>query len=248
MKSELPETEIELKADGELEIKNQLLKRLPAEELDEIAKLLSLKKFQIKDPVYEPGKPIEFVYFPQFGVESLVAYVHDDEVIEVATIGNEGFVGVPVMLGARSITGLCFCQIAGEALIMRAEDFKDCLSKFPRFQEIMNKYAETLFNQIAQNAACNRSHNLEERCARWLLFCHDRMDRKSFFLTQEFLGQMLGVRRPAVNVAASTLQKAGYISYVRGVISVTDREGLESASCVCYSIVQNSYKKVFGDK
>lgn len=229
-----------------MQIQNHLLRRLPAEVLKEVVSHLVKLSFNLKQPIFENGKPLDFVYFPESGVESLVAFVEENEIIEVATVGKEGCVGVPVLFGATSMTGMCFCQIPGPVLRIPAVEFRRLMKTFPEFESIMNKYAESLFNQTAQNAACNRSHNVDSRCARWLLLCHDRMDRRNFPLTQEFLGQMLGVRRPAVNVAASTLQKAGLITYVRGIVTVTDRVGLEAASCGCYRAIADGFEKLFG--
>jgi len=228
------------------EVQNQLLRRLPPEEWELVAPHLEMQSLKIKDPIFERDRPLDFVYYPESGVESIVAYVDESEMIEVATVGKEGFVGVPIVFGAEFMVGLCFCQIPGPALRMPAVDFKRLMKSLPEFSKLMFSYTNSLFNQTAQNAACNRSHNIEERCARWLLLCHDRMDRRNFPLTQEFLGQMLGVRRPAVSVAASTLQKAGLISYVRGIVTVTDRDGLEAASCSCYRIVRASFERVLG--
>lgn len=225
---------------------NQMLLRLPTEEWQAVAPHLELLGFNIKQPIFENGKPLDFVYFPESGVESIVAIVEENELIEVATVGKEGCVGIPVIFGAESMTGMCFCQIPGPVLRLPTVEFKRLLKTLPTFADLMNKYAQSLFNQTAQNAACNRSHNVDSRCARWLLFCHDRRDRRSFPLTQEFLGQMLGVRRPAVNVAASTLQKAGLITYVRGIVTITDREGLEAASCGCYRVIVDGFESLFG--
>lgn len=227
-------------------VENHILRRLPPEEFKAVLPHLEYLSFNTKHPIFEPGQPLEFVYFPESGVESIVAYVEENEFIEVATVGKEGVVGVPIIFGAETMEGMCFCQIPGPVLRMPAVDFKHFMKNLPTFAQLMNKYAQSLFNQTAQNAACNRSHNVDSRCARWLIFCHDRMDRRNFPLTQEFLGQMLGVRRPAVNVAAMTLQKAGLISYVRGIVTVRDREGLEAASCGCYRAIADNFEKLFG--
>lgn len=222
--------------------KNKLLRRLPPDEWDNVRRYLELKDMPIRTGVYEPYTAIEHIYFPESGVLSLVAEVEDGKMIEVATVGNEGFVGVPVLHGATSIPGRAFSQISGQSLFMSALEFRSCLKELQQFNSLMNRYAEALFNQIAQSAACNRAHNIEKRCARWLLLSHDRMERQSFPLTQEFLGQMLGVARSAVNIAAGELQQAGLITYARGVITVEDRAGLEAASCICYKIISKAFE------
>lgn len=230
------------------ELKNRLLLRLPDDEWEKAEPHIELKPMKIRESLYEPNRPIEHVHFVNEGIGSLIALVENDVLVEVGTVGNEGFVGVPVMLGAEQIPGLSFCQIPGSRYLMSANEFRRFMQELPTFRSLMYRYAESLFNQIAQNTACNRTHTVEERCARWLLQTHDRMQEDTFPLTQEFLGQMLGARRPTVNLAAAALQRAGYISYARGLITVTNREGLEAGACVCYRIVQDSMKNLFGEE
>lgn len=223
-----------------------MLRRLPPQEWEQLAPLLELEHMELRHPIYEPNNPIEYVFFPESGVLSLVAELEGGKMIEVATVGNEGFVGVPVIHGATSIPGRSFSQIAGDSLKLSASVFRKCLKELPQFDQLMNRYAETLINQIAQNAACNRGHNVYERCARWLLLTHDRMEKQQYYITQEFLGQMLGVRRSAVNLAAGALQEAGLISYNRGLVKIIDREALEKASCICYRIIQDAFEDLIG--
>jgi CRP-like cAMP-binding protein len=137
-----------------------------------------------------------------------------------------------------------FVQVPGEAFRLRAEAFRNLVKRNLAFQALLMRYTLALVNQIAQSASCNRLHEVHERCARWLLQTHDRVTSDSFPLTQEFLGQMLGARRPTVSVAAGMLQKRGLIQYSRGVISILDRKGLERASCPCYGFITREYQRL----
>jgi CRP-like cAMP-binding protein len=149
-----------------------------------------------------------------------------------------------VFLGARSIPGEAFCQVAGRALRVPAEALIREASTRGPLHDLLQRYTQALFNQVAQTAACNRAHSIDERCARWLLITHDQVGADRFPLTQQFLAMMLGVRRAGVNAAAGILQRAGFVRYRRGVITVTDRPGLESAACACYRIVRDEFERL----
>jgi CRP-like cAMP-binding protein len=138
-------------------------------------------------------------------------------------------------------------QIPGEGWRMKASVFRRILRDCPKLNRLLSRYTLALFNQVAQGLACNRLHTVDERCARWLLMTHDRVEGDSFPLTQEFLAQMLGVHRPTVSVAAGMLQKAGLIDYTRGTIRIRDRAGLERAACDCYRSVQEEYERLLTD-
>jgi CRP-like cAMP-binding protein len=155
-------------------------------------------------------------------------------------------IGLPVFLGAGSIPGEAFCQVPGRALRLPADVLLRELGDGGPFHDLLHRYTQAHINQIAQSAACGRVHSIDERCARWLLITHDQVGHDRFPLTQQFLAMMLGVRRAGVNAAASILQRAGYVRYRRGVITVTDRPGLESASCGCYRIVRDEFERLLG--
>jgi CRP-like cAMP-binding protein len=156
---------------------------------------------------------------------------------------------VQLLLGATKMPSRAIVQIPGSALRVSAEAFKGALRRNPAFHASLLRYTMALINQIAQNAACNRAHPIEERCARWLLMTHDRVNGSDHFpLTQDFLAQMLGVRRAGVSVAQAILQKAGLIRYTRGTIYILDRPGLEAASCVCYRIIRAEFDQLFPGK
>ena len=225
---------------------NRILAALPREVIDRLRPQLGPVALGFKQVLYEPNQPISHVYFPCSGVMSMITILDDDTMIEVATVGNEGFVGVPIFLGATSMPGQAFCQVPGEAFRMEVGAFQRASESVGELREVLRRYVQGLFNQIAQSAACNRVHSIDERCARWLLMTHDRVGADTFPLTQEFLAQMLGVRRTGVSAAASILQKAGYVRYSRGVMTITDRAGLASAACECYRVVQDEYDRLLG--
>ncbi|HEV7705343.1 MAG TPA: Crp/Fnr family transcriptional regulator [Gemmatimonadaceae bacterium] len=219
---------------------NLLLAALSPDDLALITPQLEPVMLNLRDVLYEPGADITHAYFPTTGCVSMIHGTSDGSV-EVGTIGLEGLVGVPILLRASSEPTRALVQVEGEAYRIPAEAFRSVVAESEHLERIMLRYALALFNQVAQSVACNRLHSLEERCARWLLITHDRVDGDVFKLTQEFLSYMLGVHRPAVTLAAGVLQAAGYIKYSRGTITVTDREGLEGASCSCYQQTQDDY-------
>jgi len=194
--------------------------------------------------LFEQDEPIRHVVFPTTCVCSMVTVLTDGGPIELATTGNEGMVGVPVFLGASSTNARGFVQVPGEYLRMTARAFRQAVDNGGQLHGIVQRYSQALFTQIAQNVACNRAHPVEKRCARWLLQTADRVSGNEFPMTQDFLGQMLGVRRATVNAAARTLQDAGLIVYRRGLITVTDRPGLEAASCECYFVVAREFERL----
>jgi CRP-like cAMP-binding protein len=172
----------------------------------------------------------------------MVSFV-DDAVIEVATVGLEGFVGIPIVLGEMSTSGRVFCQIPGSGYNIPGKVFEALLPQCPELHRLCLRYTSCVFDQAGQNSACNRVHTIEERCAKWLLLSHNRCQSDKFDLTQKFLAQMLGVRRQSVNLAAGALQHSGLIRYSRGHIEVLDRKGLEEVTCECYSVITGCLKK-----
>jgi CRP-like cAMP-binding protein len=198
---------------------------------------------KVKTVLFEPGEVVDAVYFPLDGVVSLVTPLEDGAIVEVATIGNEGLVGVPVVLGG-SLAVRAISQVAGRSLTMSASDFLDEMANSQPVSRLVQNYVQALFGQISQAAACNRLHSSEERLSRWLLMSHDRVGKDEFIITQEFLGQMLGARRATVTLAAGILQRAGLIRYHRGHIEIVDRDGLEDVSCECYRVIRSELEGV----
>jgi len=222
---------------------NRILTALPSSERQELFGLVRNVSLPVKTVLFEPGTPIEALFFPIGGVISLVTPLHDGAIVEVATIGNEGIVGVPLVSGG-SLAVRAISQVGGRTLRMDAGEFIRGLERLTEFRALVQRYVQALFGQISQAAACNRLHSNEERLSRWLLMSHDRVGTDTFPITHEFLGQMLGSRRATVTLSAGLLQSAGLIRYHRGRVTISDREGLESVSCECYGIIKAALDRV----
>jgi CRP-like cAMP-binding protein len=230
-------------APGEGIGRNRLLSILPTEEIERLLPSLESVPLLSGMSIYEPNVRITHVYFPLSGIVSMTSDMREGTV-EVGTVGREGMTGLPLVLGATTMPTRAFVQVPGHAYRMRDEDLFAVMRESSRFERLLRRYALVLFDQAAQHAACNRLHALEERCARWLLMTHDRVDGDVLSLKQQFLAEMLGVHRPAVTLAAGALQKAGVIRYTRGKVTVLDRPALERASCECYAIIARRGKQL----
>jgi CRP-like cAMP-binding protein len=206
---------------------------------------LELISMEVRHIVYEPNVPIEYVYFPVDGVLSMLALLEDDIEIEVGTVGNEGMVGLSLFLGSDTTPGRAFSQVPGQAYRLSTADFKELIREPSRFTAILHRYTQALMVQISQGTGCNRVHSNQQRCARWLLQTHDRVGKDEFSLTQEFLGQMLGVRRATVSEVAGQLQADGIIEYSRGTIRILNRARLEATSCACYRVIREEYDRMY---
>ena len=193
--------------------------------------------------LYEPDETIEQVYFVTEGIISLLATLEDGASVEAGVIGPEGMLGIPIVLSAKSSPHLALVQGSGHAMKMTARDLRDAIKKDGVFLDLLLRYINAMFVQVAQTAACNRLHTVEERLARWLLLTHDRVKHDEFILTQEFISRMLGVRRAGVNVSANSLRQDGLIDYRRGKVTILNRKGLERASCECYVTVKQEYDR-----
>jgi CRP-like cAMP-binding protein len=226
--------------------KNRLLASLPDEEFERLRPHLVPTVLGYKCPLYEANAPISFVHFIETGVASLVNTMMNGDAAEVGTIGNEGFVGVPILFGDREAATSVYMQVGGAGLKMKANLFRAELQRSISMQKAMLHYAHAFFNEITQTAACNTLHLLEQRCCRWLLMTQDRMQSSHFPLTQEFLAMMLGVRRAGVTDAANTLKRAGLIDYTRGCVSILDRAGLEKRACECYAVTKREFDRLHG--
>lgn len=219
---------------------NRLLKALPKNEYQKLLPKFERIELVFNENIYNPGDVISDVYFPESGIISLLSAVEANSTLEVGIIGNEGMLGIPVFLGVKISNNRAVVQGAGSALKMAASDFLDeC--KNPELLKILQRFTHSLIVQISQSAACNRFHEIEPRLARWLLMTGDRMHADEFQITQEFLSNMLGVRREAVSKAATRLQEQELISYSRGNLSILNRRGLENAACNCYKIIKQDY-------
>ena len=224
--------------------RNHLLACLPPEEQARLRPTLERVELESHDVLSEPGERISHVYFPETGVISLIAVMHDGSAVEAGTVGNEGVAGVSAFLGADSFPIRMIAQVPGDALRMRVEAFRSARDTSPSLGDAVLRYTQALLVQMAQSAACNRLHAVDARAARWLLMTHDRVDGDDFHLTQDFLAMMLGVHRPTVTITMRVLQKAGLITYTRGHVTVLDRRALEEASCECYAVIQGEFERM----
>lgn len=232
--------------DSQTPVESQLLAAISQEEHDRLLPDLENVFLDFKQVLYEPREPISHVYFPNNAVVSLLNLMADGAAVEVGVVGYEGIVGLPVFLGIDTISGKAIVQIAGDAMRMKADVFRAEANRDGPLHRLLQRYTQALLMQVSQTAACNRFHAVEERCCRWLLMTHDRVRSDQFPITQEFLSQMLGVRRASVSLTAATLQRAGLIRYSRGKMNILDREGLEAISCECYGIVKEEFDRLLG--
>lgn len=216
---------------------NQLLDALPASETQRLMRLVRPVFLEINTVLFEPGRTTVSVDFPRNCVVSLVSPLQDGDVVEVATVGNTGIVGVPMVLGG-SLAVRAICSVAGWAERMDASTFLNEVERDSPLRTLVNDHLQALFGQISQAAACNRLHSNEERLSRWLLMSRDRVGTDAFPITHEFLGRMLGARRATVTLSAGILQAAGLISYHRGHVTIVDRTGLEAMACECYGVIE----------
>ncbi len=226
--------------------KNRLLAALPRDEYNRLLPHLEKVSLPLREILYEANGPIPHVFFPLNGVVSLVIIMDGDFTLEVGTIGNEGMVGTPVFLGSESSPTRAISQVPGDALRMETKVFQKEMKRRGPLYGLVQRYTQAMINQISQSTVCNHRHSVEKRMCRWLLMSHDRVGADEFPLTQEFLAQMLGVRRPTVTAVAGKLQKAGLITYHRGTLTILDRKGLEAASCECYRVVSDELERLLG--
>jgi CRP-like cAMP-binding protein len=224
---------------------NKLLAALPAADYRRILPTLTTVPLKFRQVMHKYGEPIDTVYFIGGGVASVTNVMTDGRMVEVATIGKEGIVGMTVFLGGRVSPGEAFIQVPdGNSQSMSADAFRKELDRRGAFYGLVSRYSQALQILIMQSTACNSLHSVEERCSRWLLMTHDRVDGDSFQLTHEFLGYMLGVRRPTVSLVLGTLDKAGFISNGTKKITIVNRARLEETSCECYRVVKSAFDRL----
>ena len=224
--------------------KNQLLAALPDAELERWLPELEPVEMPLGQALYESGETMAHVYFPTTAIVSLLHVMGDGATAELAVVGNEGMVGVSLFMGGQSTTGRAVVQGAGQGIRMSARCMQDKLISTGPVLPLLLRFTQALMAQMAQTAACNRHHSLDQQLCRWLLLSLDRSRDNELVMSQELIANMLGVRREGVGVAARKLQEAGLIRYVRGHISVMDRKGLEQRSCECYAVVKREYDRL----
>lgn len=223
---------------------SRVLTLLPRAERERILERCERLSMEAKQLLFKANAAIAHVYFPLSGMASMVLNTESGATVEVGTVGNEGMVGMPVYFGAKSSPTEGVWQVSGETLRMKAKDFRREMERSGELRFVLQRFSQALLNQISQSVACNRLHSMEQRLSRWLLMTHDRAGVDEFGLTQQYMAQMLGVRRATVTVAAGMLQKAGLIRYVRGKVTVVDRKRLEANSCECYEAVRREFDRL----
>jgi CRP-like cAMP-binding protein len=223
---------------------NGLLDALPQNEREAILPNLKRVSFEAGQILYRSGERISNVYFPTSAVFSMVTVMHDVAGVEIDMIGCEGLVGTYLVWGAEETPHQTLCQGAGDAWGIRALSLRACIKKGGHLRLLMEHHSHVQYVCMSQFIACNRFHTLTQRCARWLLAAHDRVDRNEFSFTQDFLALMLGANRQSVSVVVARLRKAGLIRYSRGRLTIANRKGLKSAACECYQIIAGQYKRL----
>ena len=223
--------------------KNLILAALPTDEYDSLAPHLQPISLAQGQVLYHADEPIRQIYFLNTGMAALLSTTAQGETIEIAMVGNEGMLGMPIVWCCETIPYQVMVQIAGSAVAMKASLLREEFNRHGRLHDLLLRHTYTLFGQTAQSAICNRFHTVEQRLCRWLLLTHDRTKSDRYSLTQIFLSYMLGAGRQRVNVAVGSLQEKGLIHYVRGQVSILDRQGLEATSCECYRSVRPVYEK-----
>jgi CRP-like cAMP-binding protein len=226
--------------------RNRLLQLLSPIDFDRLRPHLEPVALGYRDSLYETNEEIAHVYFPIEGVASLVNTMADGSATEVGTIGNEGIVGLPVILGDHHAPCSAYVQVPGSGLRLRADVLRKQLELSTGTRTVMLHYAHAFFNQVAQSAACVHFHSIGQRCCRWLLMTHDRVRSDRFLLTQEFLGMMLGVQRTGVSNVAARLKQLKLIGYSRGNVTILDRPGLEKHTCECYFVTKHEFDRLLG--
>jgi len=225
---------------------NRLLAALPDAEYQRLVPHLEYVPLPLKQVLYKRGELIEYVYFPHRAIVSLISTPEEGSNVEVGLVGNEGIVGIPAALGDNIATTTAMVQREDSGMRMEPSLLKTEFQQGGSLQSLLLRYTQALYAQTSQTAACNALHQLDERLARWLLLVCDRVESNELRLTQEFISQMLAVRRAGVTEAANRLQTAGLIRYIRGRITILNRQGLEAASCPCYGIIKGEYDRVLG--
>jgi CRP-like cAMP-binding protein len=224
-------------------LQNAILLSLSAKESKVVLDALEWVDLPTHTVLHEAGQDIEFGYFINGGLASILNVMADGKTVEVGLAGKEGFIGVPLLVGFRTSPSQVIMQVGGDGFRIRAQDLPDTLGGSSKLEKRLQRYSQELMMQAAQIAACNRLHEVSHRLARWLLMSQDRLGGSDVPLTQQFLAHMLGTRRASVTVAARSLQKAGWITYKRGKVKIVDRRQLEDAACECYKKMNTQSRK-----
>jgi len=225
---------------------NRLLGALPRVEYERLVPRLQPVSFALGEVVYEFGGQLDYVFFPTTSIVSLLYTMENGTSAEMGLTGNDGVVGIALFMGGGTMPNRAVVQSAGAAFRMTAKVLQDEFRLGGKFQYLLLRYTQALITQISQTAVCNRLHSVEQQLCRWLLLSHDRVKADKLIMTQELIADMLGVRREGVTVAAGRLQDSGAISYVRGHITIRDRQRLEEVVCECYQVVKTEFDRLLG--
>lgn len=226
---------------------NHLLAALPAEEFARLKPDLEPVSMTLGEVLYESGDKMTHLYFPTTAIISLLYIMENGATAEIGIAGNDGLIGIALFMGGETTSSRAVVQSAGKAVRMNVASLKNAFALGGVFQNILLRYTQSLMTQISQTAVCNRLHSVEQQLCRWLLINHDQLQTNKLVMTHDLIANMLGVRREGVSIAAGNLQKKGLIKYVRGTITVLDRQGLETDVCECYQVVKNEYDRLLGE-
>ena len=226
---------------------NHLLAALPAAEFERLSPHLELVPMPLGEILYEPGGQLQHAYFPTTAIVSLHYVMESGASAETAGVGNEGVVGIALFMGGDTTPSSAVVQTAGHAYRLASRLLKEEFNRAGPMLDLLLRYTQALITQMAQTAACNRHHSVEQQLCRWLLLTLDRAPSRELTMTQELVASMLGVRREGITEAAGNLQRAGFIRYRRGHIAVLDRSGLEARACECYAVVKNEMSRLLSD-
>ena len=226
---------------------NHLLAALPVSEWERWLPQLEAVELPLGRVLYESGRTLSHVYFPTTAIISLLYALEDGTSVEISVVGNEGLVGIPLLMGGESTPSRAVVQSAGQGFRLPAHTIKEEFKRAP-VQHLLLRYTQALITQMAQTAVCNRHHLLDQQLCRWLLLSLDRLQGNELVMTQELIANQLGVRREGVTEGALKLQQAGLIRYARGHITVLDRKGLERRVCECYAVVKKEYDRLLPDR
>ncbi|MEP6569625.1 MAG: Crp/Fnr family transcriptional regulator [Acidobacteriota bacterium] len=223
---------------------NNLLSSIRADELERLLPNLQLLSLPLGKVLYESGEKMDYIYFPTTAIISLLYIMENGSSAEIGVVGNDGMIGIAIFMGGDTTPNRAVVQSAGKAFKMKSSQMKDEFTLGGRFHNICLRYTQALITQISQTAVCNRLHSVDQQLCRWLLLSHDRLPTDRLIMTQDLISNMLGVRREGITHAAKRLQSAGYISYVRGDMTILNRKGLEASVCECYQVVKTEYDRL----
>jgi len=226
--------------------KNHLLAGTTNEEMARLLPDLQPVSLSLGKVIYESGEKLDYIYFPTTAIISLLYIMESGATAEIGVVGNDGLIGIAIFMGGDTTPNRAVVQSAGTALKMKAGLMKDEFTRGGAFHNQCLRYTQALITQISQTAVCNRLHSVDQQLCRWLLLSHDRLPSDRLIMTHDLIANMLGVRREGITHAAKRLQRAGYISYVRGDMTILNRKGLESNVCECYDVVRIEYKRLLG--